>query len=73
MKILKTNLYVGPNQYAKFRVVRHILDIGVLEDWPSAKLGMGFIDALLAALPGLEEHGCSYRKTGRVRSPLARR
>ena len=64
MKILKTNLYVGPNQYAKFRVVRHILDIGVLEDWPSAKLGTGFIDALLAALPGLEEHGCSYRKPG---------
>lgn len=64
MKILKSNLYIGPNQYAKFRVIRHILDIGVLEDWPSAKLGSGFIDALIAALPGLEEHGCSYRKPG---------
>lgn len=64
MKILKSNLYIGPNQYAKFRVIRHILDIGVLEDWPSAKLGSGFIDALIAALPGLDEHGCSYREPG---------
>ncbi len=64
MKILKTNLYVGPNQYAKFRVIRHVLDIGVLEEWPSAKLGTGFIDGLIEALPGLEEHGCSYREPG---------
>jgi cyanophycin synthetase len=64
VKILKSNLYIGPNQYAKFRVIRHILDIGVLEDWPSAKLGSGFIDALIAALPGLDEHGCSYREPG---------
>ncbi|GAB5489691.1 MAG: cyanophycin synthetase [Parasphingorhabdus sp.] len=64
MKILKTNIYVGPNQYAKFRVIRHVLDIGVLEDWPSAKLGTEFIDGLLAALPGLNDHGCSYRTPG---------
>lgn len=41
-----------------------MLDIGVLEDWPSAKLGPQFIDGLIEALPGLEEHGCSYRKPG---------
>ncbi len=64
MKILSTNLYVGPNQYAKFRVIRHVLDIGVLEEWPSAKLGTDFIDGLLEALPGLHEHGCSYRTHG---------
>lgn len=64
MKIRNTNLYLGPNQYAKFRVIRHVLDIGVLEDWPSAKLGPAFIDGLIAALPGLDEHGCSYRKPG---------
>lgn len=64
MKITKSNLYVGPNQYAKFRVIRHVLDIGVLEDWPSARLGKEFIGGLIAALPGLEEHGCSYRKPG---------
>ncbi|MEO9469673.1 cyanophycin synthetase [Parasphingorhabdus sp.] len=64
MRILKTNLYVGPNQYARFRVIRHVLDIGVLEDWPSVRLGAEFIDGLITALPGLEEHGCSYRKPG---------
>ncbi len=64
MKIRNTNLYLGPNQYAKFRVIRHVLDIGVLENWPSAKLGPEFIDGLIAALPGLDEHGCSYRTPG---------
>ena len=64
MKILSTNVYVGPNQYAGFRCIRHILDIGVLEQWPSAKLGPKFIDGLIVALPGLAEHGCSYRARG---------
>jgi len=64
MKILKTNLYLGPNQYAKFKVIRHVLDIGVLEDWPSAKIGSEFVDGLVEALPGLHEHGCSYRVPG---------
>ena len=64
MKILKSNLYLGPNQFAKFKVIRHVLDIGILEDWPSAKIGAAFIDGLIAALPGLDEHGCSYREPG---------
>tara|TARA_R110002096_G_scaffold257381_1_gene450892 strand:- start:237880 stop:240675 length:2796 start_codon:yes stop_codon:yes gene_type:complete len=64
MKILKTNLYLGPNQFAKFKVIRHVLDIGVLEDWPSVKIGNAFVDGLIEALPGLEEHGCSYREPG---------
>lgn len=64
MKILKTNLYLGPNQYAKFKVIRHVLDIGVLEEWPSVKIGKKFIDGLVDALPGLAEHGCSYREPG---------
>ncbi|MEZ5757500.1 MAG: cyanophycin synthetase [Emcibacteraceae bacterium] len=64
MKILKTNLYLGPNQYAKFKVIRHVLDIGVLEEWPSAKIGSDFVDGLVDALPGLHEHGCSYRVPG---------
>lgn len=61
---MSTNLYVGPNQYAKFRVIRHVMDIGILEEWPSVRLGKDFIDGLITALPGLEEHGCSYRTPG---------
>lgn len=64
MKILSTNVYVGPSLYAHFPVIRHQVDIGVLEEWPSARLGDAFIDSLMAALPGLQHHGCSYGEPG---------
>lgn len=64
MKILSTNVFVGPNVWASFPVIRHVIDLGVLEDWPSAKIGAEFVDGLIAALPGLAEHGCSYREPG---------
>ncbi len=64
MKILTTNVYVGPNQYAHFPVIRHQIDLGILEQWPSAKIGDDFIEGLLAALPGLSEHSCSYGVAG---------
>ncbi|MEE4637407.1 MAG: cyanophycin synthetase [Wenzhouxiangella sp.] len=64
MKILKTNVYVGPNLYAHFPVIRYILDLGELEQWPSGRLGEAFIEPLLKLLPGLDEHGCSYREPG---------
>ena len=61
MKITATNVYVGPSIYANFPVIRMVLDIGVLVDWPSVKCGKGFTDGLQEALPSLAEHGCSYR------------
>ena len=64
MKILATNVYVGPSLYAHFRVIRHQVDIGILEEWPSVRLGAEFIDALVDALPGLSNHGCSYGEPG---------
>ncbi|MDB3917810.1 cyanophycin synthetase [bacterium] len=64
MKIISTNVYQGPNLYAHFPVIRHVLDLGILEEWPSAKIGQPFVDQLVETLPGLEEHGCSYRKSG---------
>lgn len=64
MKILSTNVYVGPNIYASFPVIRHIIDVGILENWPSVKLGDSFIDSLINTLPGLNTHGCSYRTPG---------
>ena len=63
MRILSTNVYVGPNQYAQFPVIRHTIDLGVLEDYPTGKLD-GLADRLVEALPGLAEHGCSYREPG---------
>jgi len=64
MKIVSTNVYVGPNTFAHFRVIRHILDLGELEHWPTGRLGDAFIGPLLECLPGLHEHGCSYREPG---------
>ena len=64
MKIISTSVYEGPNIYALFPVIRHIIDLGELEKWPTAKLGKPFIDSLVNFLPGLEEHGCSYREPG---------
>ena len=64
MRILETSVFRGPNVYALFPVIKHVVDIGILEDWPTAKIGSSFIDALLEALPGLHEHGCSYGEPG---------
>ena len=49
MKILATNVFVGPNHYAHFPVIRHQVDIGVLEDWPSDAAAL---DALLGIAAG---------------------
>ena len=64
MKIVSTNVFVGPNVWAGFPVIRHVVDLGVLEEWPSARIGDAWIEALVEALPGLREHGCSYRESG---------
>ena len=64
MKIESTNVFVGPSTYAHFPVIRHVLDLGVLEEWPTGRLGEDFIGPLLEVLPGLHEHGCSYREPG---------
>jgi len=64
MRILDRSIYVGPSLYAHFPVIRLELDLAELEDWPTAKLGPAFIDGLVAALPGLAGHGCSYREPG---------
>ena len=64
MRILDRSVYVGPSLYAHFPVIKLELDLGELENWPTAKLGAAFIDGLVAALPGLQEHGCSYREPG---------
>ncbi len=64
MQILSTSVYLGPNLYAHFPVIRFELDLGPLEDWPTGRIGPAFTDALLDALPGLREHGCSYARAG---------
>jgi cyanophycin synthetase len=63
MKILEQRIYRGPSVYAHFPVMRLLVDLGKLESWPSAKIA-GFNDGLLAALPSLQTHTCSYGEAG---------
>ena len=64
MKLLDRAVYLGPSLYARFPVIRLRMDIGVLENWPSMRLGREFVDSLLETLPGLRQHGCSYGEPG---------
>ena len=64
MKIVSSNVYVGPNVYAHFPVIRHVLDLEELEHWPTGRLGKSFVEPLLENMLGLHAHGCSYREPG---------
>jgi len=64
MKILTKSVYLGPNHYALFRVIKLVVELGELEQWPTARLGAAFTDRLLELLPNLAEHGCSYGAPG---------
>jgi cyanophycin synthetase len=63
MKILERRVYRGPSLYAHFPVMRLTVQLGNLEEWPSAKIP-GFNEALLAKVPTLKSHTCSYGEEG---------
>src|SRR5579864_2734501 len=63
MKILETRVYRGPNLYALWPVIRLRVDLEELEEYPTVRLP-GFADGLLALLPTLAEHTCSYGEPG---------
>ena len=63
MLVLERRVYRGPSLYAHFPVMRLTVDLGPLEAWPSAKIP-GFNDGLLAALPSLHAHTCSFGTAG---------
>jgi hypothetical protein len=64
MRIIDRTVFIGANVYARYPVIRLRIDLGPLEEWPSRRLGERFIGPLLAALPGLATHGCSYGTPG---------
>jgi cyanophycin synthetase len=64
MRILNTDVYVGPNRYALFPCILHQIDLEELERWPTGRLGSRFVEGLVAAVPTLAEHGCSYGEPG---------
>ncbi len=63
MRVLETRVYRGPNPYGYRPVIRYKLDLERLEDYPTSALD-GFVDRLLALMPTLHDHGCSYGEPG---------
>ena len=63
LRILETRVLRGPNYWAREPVIRLLVDLGVLEEYPS-NLMPGFTDALIALLPTLEDHACSLGRRG---------
>ncbi|MEA2695556.1 MAG: cyanophycin synthetase, partial [Acidobacteriota bacterium] len=63
MRILETRVYGGPNLYALWPVIRLHVDLEELEEYPTVQLP-GFAQGLLALIPTLAEHTCSYDEPG---------
>ncbi|MGH2381001.1 MAG: cyanophycin synthetase, partial [Candidatus Limnocylindria bacterium] len=62
LKIVETRVYRGPNYWNYDPAIKLIVDLGVLEHFPSSTIP-GFVTALLEMLPGVGQHTCG---TGRV-------
>ncbi|HET8784776.1 MAG TPA: hypothetical protein VFM38_04015, partial [Candidatus Limnocylindrales bacterium] len=63
LRILETRVLRGPNYWAREPVIRMLVDLGSLEEFPSNRLP-GFSEALTALLPTLEVHACSLGRRG---------
>jgi cyanophycin synthetase len=63
MRVLERGVYRGPHLYSRIPMVRFVLDLRSLEAFPTNSLPQ-FTERLLELLPGLREHGCSYKRPG---------
>ncbi|HEU4920778.1 MAG TPA: cyanophycin synthetase [Candidatus Limnocylindrales bacterium] len=63
LRIIETRVLRGPNYWAREPVIRMVVDLGTLEEFPSNKIP-GFTDALVELLPSLEDHACSLGRRG---------
>jgi cyanophycin synthetase len=69
LRILETRVLRGPNYWARVPVIRMVVDLGILEQFPTNRI-QGFTDGLLAILPTLEDHACSLGRRGGLVSRL---
>ena len=63
LRIVETQVFRGPNYWSYDPAIRLLVDLGSLEHWPSNTIP-GFVDGLLAMLPGLKDHSCSLGRAG---------
>ncbi|OFE17611.1 cyanophycin synthetase [Humibacillus sp. DSM 29435] len=63
LRILETRIYRGGNIWSYQQAIHLVVDLGILEQYPSVSLP-GFTDQLLEAVPGLARHTCSLGRKG---------
>ncbi len=63
LRIVERRVYRGGSIWSYRPAIRLVVDLGVLEEWPTTRLP-GFTDELLALLPNLYEHKCSRKRAG---------
>ncbi len=63
LRILETRVLRGPNMWSRNPAIVMLVDLGVLEDYPS-NLIPGFNEALTQLIPSLEDHSCSLGRRG---------
>ena len=63
LRIVSSRVYRGPNVWHYEPAIQLVVDLGVLEDFPTDKLP-GFADGLIERLPGLADHTCSRGRRG---------
>ncbi len=63
LRIVREQIYRGPNYWSRKPAINLTVDLGVLQDWPT-NLIPGFTDRLLEFVPGLHDHSCSRGHSG---------
>ena len=63
LKIISSRVFRGPNIWHYEPAIQLVVDLGVLEDFPTNKL-LDFTDRLMERLPGLMNHSCSRGRRG---------
>jgi cyanophycin synthetase len=63
LTIVESRVYRGPNFWSYEQAIHLVVDLGVLEGYPSDTIP-GFADRLVELLPGLKRHYCSRGHAG---------
>ncbi|WP_028472997.1 cyanophycin synthetase [Nocardioides alkalitolerans] len=63
LTITETRVYRGANVWSYDKAIHLVVDLGVLEQFPTNTLP-GFTENILDLLPGLREHSCSRGRRG---------
>ena len=63
LRIAEARVYRGPNYWSYEPAIKLLVDLGVLEDYPTNTIP-GFVDGLLEAMPAIAQHSCGTGKAG---------